>query len=112
MSVSGGATAIELRPRKPAVSSETNRLGEFFWRHSTDQADLQRVNELLCGPYDGVLVVTYKCYADDAQVCDYLYKLTYSNMKVNNYIPEKPSFGGYYGFVIVSVNCLREHDNM
>ena len=71
----GGSPSIQMRPRKPAVGTSTDRIGEFFWRHSTDQADLERVNEVLCGSYDGVLIVTFECYADDIQVCDLLYKL-------------------------------------
>ena len=69
-SLSGGDTGITLRPRKPTATGATDRIGEFYWRHSTDPADLQRVNDVWCGPYDGVLVVTFKCYADTAQVCD------------------------------------------
>ena len=69
-SLSGGGTGIMLRPRKATAQFLTDRVGEIFWRHSTDPATLQRVNDVLCGPYDGVLVVTFICYADTAQVCD------------------------------------------
>ena len=71
---SGVSNSIEIRPRRPMTTADTDRVGEFYWRHSTDSADLTRVNEVLCGPYDGVLIVTFICYADDSQVCDYLYK--------------------------------------
>ena len=65
-----------MRPRKPANSGGVaDRVGEFYWRHSTDSADLGRVNEVLCDPYDGVLIVTFKCYTDDSEVCDYVYKV-------------------------------------
>ena len=65
-----GSVSIEMRPRERESTSASNRLGAFFWRHSTDVDDLQRVNQVLCGPYDGVLVVTFECYADNAQVSD------------------------------------------
>ena len=68
-SLSGGDSGITLRPRQPTATVATDRIGEFFWRHSTDPADLQRVTEVLCGP-DGVLIVTFLCYADNDQVCD------------------------------------------
>ena len=72
-SLSGdGGTGIILRPRKPTATGATDRIGQIFWRHSTDPATLQRVNEVLCGlyMYDGVLIITFLCYADNDQVCD------------------------------------------
>ena len=74
VSESGSSNGIVMRPRNPVSTVDTDRVGEFYWRHSTDSSDLARVNEVLCDPYDGVLIVTFKCYADDSEVCDYLYK--------------------------------------
>ena len=70
---SEGSVSVQMRPHAPAATTASNRLGSFFWRHSTAQGDLQRVNDVLCGPYDGVLVITFLCYADDAEVCAFVY---------------------------------------
>ena len=85
ISLSGMSAPFEMRPRKPASTGATDRVGELYWRISTDPADLARVYEVLCVHYDGVLIVTFKCYADDSQVCDHLYKLELVYLPVGKY---------------------------
>ena len=50
--------------REWEIHATDQTVGSVFVRHSTTCDDLNPTDDILCGPYDGVLVVTYICVAD------------------------------------------------
>ena len=45
------------------------RLGSAHIRHSTDSADLSAMESMTCGPFDGVIVITFVCVGQTTDVC-------------------------------------------
>ena len=48
------------------------RVGDMFVRHVTTGPDLDKVNQGLCSTYNGVIVLTAICVAENTQVCHYM----------------------------------------
>jgi hypothetical protein len=47
------------------------RLGSVHIRYSNDSADLIVVQSMICGPFDGVFVITFVCVGQSNGVCIY-----------------------------------------
>ena len=54
--------------REMIVTPTDQSEGSVFMRHSTTCDDLNPTDDILCGPYDGVLVVTHICVGDHPSV--------------------------------------------
>ena len=69
-----GSSAISMVPNYSDAlyflpeAEQTLLVGSFYYRHSTDPADLIKVNSLICGQFDGVFVITLVCFGFNAEV--------------------------------------------
>ena len=60
--------SVTARELKWYATTQSEHQGSIFVRHSTSCDDLNTTDAILCGPYDGVLVVTYICMGESPVV--------------------------------------------
>ena len=63
-----GSPILHITPRNIQVNPMP--CGSLHLRHSTSSSDLQAMDKILCGPYDGVFVATFVCAGAKTPSCD------------------------------------------